>query len=107
MFDELSMSFRIGNVPEIARYFDSSVEMKISEKQNVYSRNQAEMILHDFFDRHQPRAFVIIHRGASAKGTRYVIGNLTVLDGTLYRVTVSLRETPQGMFIQELTLENQ
>jgi hypothetical protein len=106
IFDKIAASLKNGNSKEVASFFDTSVELKTVDKTNVYSRNQAELVLKDFFDKHPVRNFTIIHRGTSAKGARYAIGNLETGQGT-FRTYMYVKETAGNMTIQQLNIENQ
>jgi hypothetical protein len=82
------------------------VELKYADKNNIYSKTQAEMILRDFFIKNQPKSFNIIHKGASAKGARYAICNLETQKG-IVKVYLYLKETNGQYFISEIDIEEQ
>ena len=106
IFDKIASSMKSGNSHDVASYFDSSVEMKIIDKTAVYSRNQAEMVLKDFFERNKVKNFTIIHRGTSSKGARYAIGNLETAQGS-FRTYLFVKEAQGNLTIQQLNIENQ
>lgn len=106
IFDKIASVLKTGNSKDIAAFFDTSVELKTLDKTSVYSKNQAEMVLKDFFDKNPVRNFTIIHRGTSAKGARYAIGNLETAKGT-FRTYLYVKETGGNLTIQQLNIENQ
>jgi hypothetical protein len=106
IFDEIAIALKSGNASEVSKYFDTSIELRTLGKSNVYSKNQAEMVLKDFFDNNQPKNFTVIHRGASAKGARYAIGNLETAKGT-YRTYLYIKDVSGKLYIQELSIEQQ
>src|SRR5690348_6671166 len=82
IFDEVAVAIRSGNASAVSKYFASSIELKTIDKSNVYSKNQAELVLREFFQSHAPRSFNVIHRGSSAKGARYAIGSMETAQGS-------------------------
>jgi Domain of unknown function (DUF4783) len=105
IFDDIGAALKSGNAHDVARYFDTSVELKTLDKNEVYSKNQAELVLKDFFDKNTPRNFTVIHRG-SAKGARYAIGTMETNRGT-FRTYVYIKDVAGSPSIQELTIEQQ
>jgi Na+-transporting NADH:ubiquinone oxidoreductase subunit NqrC len=106
IFDKIAGALKSGKSHEVAAYFDSSVEMKLMDKSAVYSKNQAEMVLKDFFEKNPVHNFNIIHRGTSAKGARYAIGNLETSNGT-FRTYLYVKDANGNLTIQQLNIENQ
>ena len=49
-FTEIVNAIKSGNSAEVSKYFDNTVEITLPEKSNSYSKSQAELVLHDFFD---------------------------------------------------------
>ena len=46
---EVSTALKSGNSKELAKYFNTNIELAILEKEDVYSKTQAELIVNDFF----------------------------------------------------------
>ena len=46
--DVISVAIKSGNAKEISKHFDSSISLKILNKEDVYSKAQAEIIIKDF-----------------------------------------------------------
>ncbi len=106
IFDEVAMAIRSGNANAVSKYFASSIELKTLDKSSVYSKNQAELVLKEFFNSHGPRNFSIIHRGSSAKGARYAIGSMEAGQGS-FRVYLYITEAGGQLLIQELSFEKE
>ena len=70
--DEVINAMKTGNAPEIARFFDNTVEINMPQKNNSYSKSQAELVLKDFFSTNPVKAFEIIHKGENS-GSQYCI----------------------------------
>lgn len=103
--DGIILALKSGNSKELAKYFNANIELQILEKENVYSKAQAELILKDFFSKNIPGGFTKIHEGGK-EGAKYVIGNLTTSTGT-YRVYFLLKEINGASLIHELRIENE
>src|ERR1044071_8154203 len=85
VLDNVASAIRSGNSKEIARYFDSNVEITILERESSYSKTQGEMVLRDFFSKNQVQAFDLKHRGTSGEGSTYGIGTMRT-NAQAYRV---------------------
>ena len=69
-------AFKTGNVTELVKDFNSSIELTILDKEQVCSKQQAEIILKDFFQKNKATDFKIIHQ-SNKDATNFAIGNLT------------------------------
>jgi hypothetical protein len=96
-------AIRTGDSKELARHFNSLVELKIQDanmsKANAkdYSKTQAEYILKEFFRDNPPQNFEYIHEGGSKEGNlRYAIGKYTCRDrnnkAISFRVFMKLKQ---------------
>ena len=73
--DEVLAALRAGNASQLAKYFDSRVDISLPNKSDNFSRNQAEMILKDFFASNEVKNFVVKHKVENA-GSQFCIGSL-------------------------------
>jgi hypothetical protein len=103
--EEISSFVREAKVKELSSYFDVTVELTIEERENTYSKAQAEIIIKNFFSKNPPKSFRLMHRGASEKGGRYLIGLLTNEQGTQFRTSIVLIEKNDTFVIQQLRFE--
>jgi hypothetical protein len=74
--EEIAGAIRTGNAATISKYFSSSVDLKILEQENIYSKAQAELIIKEFFVKHVPKAFNIAHKSALKNDSQFAIGTL-------------------------------
>lgn len=102
--DDVIAALKTGNSGQVARYFDTNVEISIPEKSNSYSRNQAELVLKDFFLSNPVKGFEIIHKGQNA-GSHYCIGTLITRSGS-FRTTIFMKQKGDTQVLQELRFEN-
>jgi hypothetical protein len=97
-------SLKTGNSKELSKFFNTNIDLTVIEKQDIYSKTQAEIILKEFFSKNPPTNFTVIHQGGK-EGSQYVIGNLTTTNGT-YRITLALKSQDNTLLIQQLRIES-
>lgn len=103
--DEIILSLKSGNAEVLSEYFNQNVELVVLDNDNVYSKAQAEQIVTNFFNTHQPEGFGVIHNGGKEEA-KYVIGNLTTSNGT-FRVYFLLKRNQDKDYIHQLRIEKQ
>jgi hypothetical protein len=96
-------ALKSGNTAELSKFFNSSIELAILNQEDIYSKQQAELIVKDFFAKHVPTNFVILHKGGK-EGSQYAIGNLTTSTGS-YRVTILIKQRENKPYIHQLHFE--
>jgi hypothetical protein len=62
------------DVTEINQYLGTSVDLTTPENDGTYSKDQATMILRDFFKKNPISSFSVNHQGASNDGSKFFIG---------------------------------
>jgi hypothetical protein len=92
-----------GNSATLAGYFNTSLEVAILDKEDFYSKQQAELIMKDFFTRNTPSSFTILHKGGK-EGSQYAIGKL-VTSGGNFRVTLLVKVKENKSLIHQLRFE--
>lgn len=97
-------AFGSGDASALAGYFNSTIELTINNKEEIYSKTQAEVILKDFFAKNPPKSFSILHQGGK-ESSKYAIGNLKTAKGS-YRITFLLKSVNSKIFIHQLRIEN-
>jgi hypothetical protein len=93
-----------GDAAMIAKHFDNTVEITMPDKSNSYSKNQAEIVLRDFFSTNTVKSFEVIHKGENA-GSQYCIGTLVTKNGS-FRTTVFMKQKGEKQLLQEIRFEN-
>ncbi len=102
--DEVVTALKNGDAVQIARFFDNTVEITMPDKSNNYSKNQAEVVLKDFFNTNGIKGFDVIHKGENA-GSQYCIGTLVTKNGS-FRTTVFMKQKGDKQLLQEIRFEN-
>lgn len=85
--EELLSVFQSGSSRELAKFFDQGVEININGNQGDYSRNQAELVMRDFFKKFPPVDFQLLHEGNNSEQIVYFIGMYKSED-TTFRIFI-------------------
>ena len=105
VYEEIANSIRSGDARQVATFFGNTIDLTLDDKENVYSRAQAELVLKDFFGKNPPKSFTIIHKGSSPEGTQYAIGKLITSNGKNFRVSFYVKGSNGKSILQELRIE--
>ena len=100
--DGIVLSFKAGNAEELSKFFHSNVELIILQKEDVYSRSQAEQIIRKFFIEHKPETFKIIFEGGK-ESSSYAIGSLET-EGKSFRVYILMKKQEDSPLIHQLRI---
>ncbi len=98
-------ALKTGNSVMLSKYFNTSIELAIPGQEDIFSSQQAELIVKNFFAKHVPTNFVILHKGGK-EGSQYAIGNLTTSTGN-YRVTLLIKQSENKPYIHQLRFEEE
>lgn len=71
--DKITEALKKGDAKNLAVYFNKSVELVILDKENIYSKEQAELVVKDFFKKYPPSGFEVQHNGGPDEA-KYSIG---------------------------------
>lgn len=106
VIDDVATAIRSGNPKNISKYFIEHIDLKVIEQEDVYSKQQAEMILKDFFSKHPVKSFTIAHKSAPKGGSQYIIGTLETTNGK-FRVYFLIKTTGTETLIQQFRIETE
>ncbi len=104
VIDDISTAIRSGNPKNISKYFIEHIDLKVIEQEDVYSKQQAEMILKDFFNKHPVKAFTIVHKSTPKGGSQYIIGTLETTNGN-FRTYFLIKTIGIETLIQQFRIE--
>ncbi len=102
--DEVISAMKDGNAADVARYFDNTVEINTPDKNNSYSKSQAELVLKDFFSSNAVKSFNVLHKGENS-GSQFCIGTLVTRNGS-FRTTIFMKQKGDKQVLQKITFEN-
>jgi len=102
--NEIAMAIKEGNSLKLSGFFMPSVDLTVGSAEDVYSKDQAEMIIKKFFDNHQTIDFQLKHEGKSKLDDFYFIGSLQTKNGE-FRLTYFLKKSKEKFMIKQFRIE--
>ncbi len=104
--DDVINAVRQGNASAIAAYFNDKIDLKILDQEEVYSKNQAESILKDFFGKHKVKSFTPSHSSANKSSNQFVVGSLDTANGK-FRVSFLIKKFDEKYLISQFRIEKE
>ena len=101
--DDVLSALKSGNAAQLAKYFDTRVDISLPNRSDNFSRNQAEMILKDFFASNEVKTFVVKHKGENA-GSQFCIGLLQTRNGN-FRTKLYMKQKGNQQVVQEIAFQ--
>lgn len=90
-----------GSSSELAKYFDSSISLNVNGLQGDYSKNQAELVLKDFFKKNPSRGFSLVFRSENNPSLSSYIGDYQTAQG-LFKVFIKVSQQVSDFKIYSL-----
>jgi hypothetical protein len=104
--DKVADLIRQGNIHELSKLFAANVEIAIMGNENVYSKDQTELILDKFFNQNKPKSVKMLHKVNS--NPNYSFGVLiTTTDKGTFRIAYTMKETDGALLLIELRIETE
>ncbi len=100
----VTVAIQGGNAAEVAKYFNTMVDLSVPGYDDTYSRAQAGQILRDFFLKYPVKSFKISKEGSSNDGSRYSIGELQT-GQVIYRVYFLIKPVNGQSLLQQLQIQ--
>lgn len=101
--DDVISALRKGNASELAKSMDNNVEISLPAKTDNYSRQQAVVILQDFFNNNGVKDFDAKHRGDNG-GNQFCIGTLMTRSGN-FRTTFFMMDRNGTQVLKEIRFQ--
>ena len=101
--DDVLSALKSGNAGQLAKFFDTRVDISLPNRSDNFSRNQAEMILKDFFASNEVKTFVVKHKGENA-GSQFCIGLLQTRNGN-FRTKLYMKQKGDQQVVQEIAFQ--
>ena len=105
-YRELSEAMGSGNTDRLGQLFHEEVDISENGKEGSYNREQAGNLLHNFFQENRPANFHLKHKGASADGQVYIIGQLETRTGQHFKIVCRAKSWSGGYRIFKLDVMN-
>jgi hypothetical protein len=102
IFEPIKDVIKAGSAKEMVKFLNQSVDINLEGNVSSYSKTQAEFVLRDFFKKHVPTDFSIVHTGSSKGGLQFAIGRY-VSAGDSYNVLMRVKEVSGVNLIHEIS----
>jgi len=102
IFAPVRDAIKAGSAKEAVKSFNQSLDINLEGEIKIYSKAQAEFVLRDFFKKHPPTDFTIVHTGSSKGGLQYAIGNLKSSAET-YNVLIRVKQAGSDYLVHEIS----
>ncbi|TFV95569.1 DUF4783 domain-containing protein [Algoriphagus kandeliae] len=89
--DPVILAIDSGSSSELARYFGNSISLNINGQQGDFSKNQAELVLRDFFKKNPPVSFQVVFRSENNPSLSSYIGEYQS-GQTSYKVFIKINQ---------------
>ncbi len=101
--DDVINALKSGNATELAKYIDANIELSLPAKTDNYSRQQATMILQDFFSTNGVKTFDVKHQGDNSD-SQFCIGTLITRSGN-FRTTIFMTSKNGKQLVKEIRFQ--
>jgi hypothetical protein len=105
--EDVVNAIKNNRIEDLSKYFDNIVPVTINNTQTIYSRNQAEVVLKDFFDRNIPKDFLIMDNGSPNNTSKFIIGSLITPSGTKYNIYILMKQKDNNYLLQEIRINKE
>lgn len=102
IFEPIKDVIKTGSAKEMGKFLNQNVEINIEGNVNTYSKAQAEFVFRDFFKKHPPTSYNIVHKGASKGGQQFAIGRY-ISNADSYNVLMLVKEVGGTYLIHEIS----
>lgn len=99
--DPIISAIQGGSSSELARFFNPTISLNINGQQGEYSRNQAEIVLKDFFKKNPPLDFSLVFKNENQSSVSTYIGEYASGQST-YKVFINVSQVESSFRIYGL-----
>ena len=105
VFSPISKYMEAGDYEKLSAWFADNLELDILGAINNCTRNQAKIIMKNFFSNNTPKKFEVLHKSGRPPMT-YAVGSLSA-GGEKYRCIIYVKSEDGKNSIQQLRLEEE
>ena len=95
-----------GNAAELAKYFNTMIDLSIPGKEETYSKTQATMILQDFFLKYAVKSYKTNKQGNSNDGSQFSIGRMES-GNKAFRVYYLIKKSSDNNLIHQFQIQEE
>lgn len=105
IFAPISKYMEQGECEKLSVWFAGNLELDILGEVNNCSRNQARLIMRNFFANYTPKHFGIIHKSSKAP-MNYAVGTLDA-GGEKFRIILYVKSDGDKSYIEQLKISRE
>lgn len=105
--EDVVYALRNNKLQEVTRNFDNFVPISINNNASNYSRNQAEVVFKDFFDKNPIRELTVMDMSTPNANTQSMIATFTTSTGGRYTLYLSIKLKDNGYAIKEVRISKE
>jgi len=105
VFTPIGKYIQAGDYDKLSAWFADNLELDMMGAVNTCTRNQAKLIMKNFFSQYTPKKFNIIHKSGKAP-MKYAVGTL-IAGGERFRVILYVKTTDTSSHIEQLKVERE
>lgn len=105
VFTPIAKYIQAGDYDRLSAWFADNLEIEILGSVNNCTRNQAKLIMKDFFSKHTPKSFNIIHKSGKAP-MKYAVGSL-IAGGEKFKVILFVKISGDKSHIEQIKVEKE
>jgi hypothetical protein len=99
--DPVVSAIQGGSSSDLARYFFPTISLNINGQQGEYSKNQAEIVLKDFFKKNPPHDFSLVFKNENQSSVSTYIGEYSSGQGN-FKVFIKVSQAENSFRIYGL-----
>ena len=103
VFTPIGKYLQAGDYEKLSAWFADNLELDMLGAVNNCTRNQAKLIMKNFFTNYTPKKFTIIHKSGKAP-MKYAVGSL-IAGGEHFRVILYVKTSDEKSYIEQLKVE--
>ena len=104
-FTPIGKYLQSGDYDKLSAWFADNLELDMLGAVNNCTRNQAKLIMKNFFANYTPKKFTVIHKSGKAP-MKYAVGSLSA-GGERFRVILYVQSTGEKSHIEQLKVERE
>lgn len=105
--NKITSALKTADASKLAINFNSTIDLQVDKTDGSFSKNQAEVIIREFFKKSPVKSYSTNHLGSSNDGSNYIIGTYTSTTNKKYRVYVLLKNRDGKLLINQLQFEEE
>ncbi|MBQ0024199.1 MAG: DUF4783 domain-containing protein [Bacteroidales bacterium] len=105
VFTPIGKYIQAGDYESLSAWFADNLELEILGSANSCTRNQAKLIMKNFFIKYTPKKFTVIHKSGKSP-MKYAVGTLSA-GGENFRVILFVKSTPEKNYLEQIKVEKE